>query len=68
MPMIDGLSKRAGERCLHLTPENRCGIFADPRRPAVCDSLQPRREMCGDDREHALTYLMRMEQQTAPAR
>ena len=68
MPMINGLGKRAGERCLHLTLENRCGIFSDPLRPAVCASLKPRLDMCGENREFALHYLGQLELHTAPVR
>ena len=60
--------KRAGERCLHLTPDHQCAIFHDPRRPAVCGSLMARRDMCGENREFALHYLADLELQTAPAR
>ena len=64
--MPDG--KLAGERCLHLTLGNGCAIFNDPARPAVCASLMPMTEMCGDNREFALHYLADLELQTAPAR
>jgi Fe-S-cluster containining protein len=63
--MPDG--KPAGVPCLHLTPELRCALFDDPRRPAVCGSLQPQREMCGDSREQALVYLGKLERLTQPA-
>lgn len=66
MPVINGISKRAGQRCLHLTLENQCGLFNDPRRPAVCASLMPRLDMCGDSREFALNYLNRLELATSP--
>jgi len=58
--------KPAGERCVQLDAQDRCLIFADPRRPAVCSSLQPSAEMCGDGREQALLWLSRLEAQTAP--
>lgn len=58
--------KAAGERCVQLDGEDRCQIFGDPRRPAVCGSLQPSAEMCGGDRKHALAWLTQMERQTAP--
>lgn len=57
--------KPAGRRCVQLDDENRCKLFGDPRRPAVCGSLQPTREMCGDDREGALRWLSVLEQLTA---
>ncbi len=66
MPLIDGISKPAGVRCVHLTEDHRCAIFDHPDRPAVCASLQPAEEMCGDNREQALRWLGAIEIQTAP--
>jgi len=57
--------KPAGVRCLQLTVDNRCAIFADPRRPAVCASLQPEPVMCGDDRAYAMAWLTDLETATA---
>jgi len=42
--------KAAGLRCIQLDEADRCRLFGDPRRPAVCASLQPSAEMCGADR------------------
>ena len=58
--------KQAGERCAHLTSELACELFGRPERPAVCSSLQPSGEMCGSSREHALSWLERLEQLTRP--
>lgn len=58
--------KPAGTRCLQLSEENRCRIFGRPERPAVCLSLQPDREMCGNDSTHAMAYLERLELLTSP--
>jgi Fe-S-cluster containining protein len=57
--------KAAGLRCIQLTAEDRCNLFGDPRRPAVCISLQPSPEMCGGHRDEALQWLTRMEVLTA---
>lgn len=57
--------KPAGVRCIQLDAADRCQLFGDPRRPAVCGSLQPSLEMCGDGRTHALRYLDRLEALTA---
>ncbi|TCS36839.1 hypothetical protein EDC30_10559 [Paucimonas lemoignei] len=57
--------KPAGVRCVQLDEENRCRIFGDPRRPAVCSSLQPSAEMCGVTTEQAMIYLTRLERLTA---
>ncbi len=62
--MPDG--KPAGMACIHLDQQMRCRIFADPARPAVCDSLQPRRSMCGDDLRTAMTSLSELERLTTP--
>ncbi len=60
--MPDG--KPAGVRCVQLAADYRCLIFGDPRRPAVCSSLKPSLEMCGEVREQALVYLARLERET----
>lgn len=61
--MPDG--KPAGVRCVQLDAQNRCKIFAHPSRPAVCISLQPESEMCGNTREQALVWLLRLDQLTS---
>ncbi len=58
--------KPAGVRCVQLDELERCKIFGHPERPAVCASLMPDRDMCGESREHAMHWLARMEEQTAP--
>ncbi|MEQ1593870.1 MAG: YkgJ family cysteine cluster protein [Casimicrobium sp.] len=64
------LGKAAGVRCAQLDDENRCKIFGDPRRPAVCSSLRASVEMCGADehvdatRAHAMALLARLERET----
>jgi uncharacterized protein len=59
--------KPAGVRCIQLTQDNRCAIFNDPRRPAVCASLKPEPAMCGPDREHAMRWLTQLEAATRAA-
>jgi hypothetical protein len=62
--------KPAGIRCAQLDDDNRCMIFGDPRRPAVCGSLRASVEMCGltDDvlatRLHAMKFLSALEAHT----
>ncbi|MCW5664953.1 MAG: YkgJ family cysteine cluster protein [Piscinibacter sp.] len=63
--MPDG--KPAGVRCVQLDAQDRCRLFGDPQRPAVCGSLQPSAAMCGDARPHALAWLARLETLTRPA-
>ena len=64
------LGKAAGVRCVQLDAKNRCMIFGDARRPAVCSSLRASVEMCGVDenvnatRVHAMHFLSRLEQAT----
>ncbi|SHI90473.1 YkgJ family cysteine cluster protein [Thermoclostridium caenicola] len=60
--------KKAGERCVNLTEDNRCKLFGKPERPAVCVSLEPTPEMCGEDNDHAWRYLAMLEQATKPDR
>ncbi len=52
---------------MQLDDDLRCKIFGRPERPAVCGSLPPHEEMCGDSREQAMRWLGWMEQETAPA-
>ncbi len=58
--------KPAGVRCVQLDASNRCRLFGDPARPAVCGGLQPAAEMCGPDAAHALRWLAALERSTAP--
>lgn len=58
--------KPAGVRCVQLMPDERCALFGDPRRPAVCQQLRPSPTMCGDSRADALAMLSQLEAATAP--
>ncbi|MCK6434314.1 MAG: YkgJ family cysteine cluster protein [Burkholderiaceae bacterium] len=62
--MPDG--KPAGVRCIQLTADDRCSLFGDPRRPAVCRSLAPSDAMCGTGRQAALAWLDALEAATRP--
>ncbi len=62
--MPDG--KPAGVRCIQLTSNNRCRLYGQPDRPAVCTRLRPNEEMCGETTEHALAYLTELERATSP--
>jgi Fe-S-cluster containining protein len=57
--------KPAGVRCVQLDEQNWCKIFGRPERPAVCASLQPSREMCGNTNTDAMVYLSRLEELTS---
>ncbi|MGB1109348.1 MAG: YkgJ family cysteine cluster protein [Gammaproteobacteria bacterium] len=56
----------AGVPCPHLDDSMRCKLFSDPRRPALCERLQPSDEMCGQSREQALDMLQTLEVETRP--
>ena len=56
--------KPAGVRCSQLSADNRCLIFGKPERPAVCVSLRPTDEMCGDSADQAMLYLTWLEAAT----
>jgi len=58
--------KPAGVRCVQLTPDNRCLLFGLPERPAVCASLRPSLEMCGQTAEEAYVHLFTLELITLP--
>ena len=61
--------KPAGVRCVQLDDAQRCRIFGQPERPAVCGQLQPSLEMCGphdDSGTHARLFLARLEALTRP--
>lgn len=58
--------KPAGLPCGHLDAALRCELFGSPLRPAVCGSLQPSVEMCGETRDQALLRLADLERATAP--
>lgn len=57
--------KAAGERCIHLTLSNLCGLFGNPKRPAVCMGFSADPAVCGDSREQAINLLGWLEQATA---
>lgn len=59
--------KPAGVPCAQLDEQLRCRLFGRPERPAVCGSLRPSAEMCGDSREQALRWLGHLERSTAPS-
>lgn len=58
--------KPAGVRCVQLTDDNRCKLFGLPDRPAICNRLKPSEEMCGQNADEALAYLIMLEQITTP--
>lgn len=67
MPVINGISKPAGVRCVQLNETNLCRIFGQPERPAVCGQLQPAADMCGSSQVHAMHFLVQLEIATRPS-
>ena len=59
--------KAAGVRCVQLSPGNLCRLFGRPERPAVCVSLRPSPEMCGQTAAEAYAMLAALERVTEPA-
>ncbi|MBV8500168.1 MAG: YkgJ family cysteine cluster protein [Paucibacter sp.] len=66
MPLVNGISKPAGVRCIQLDEQDRCKLFGRPERPTVCGSLQPSADMCGDSREQAMLWLSGLDAATRP--
>jgi uncharacterized protein len=64
MPVVNGISKPAGMRCVQLDDADRCRLFGQPERPAVCVSLNPHEEMCGESRAQAMRWLGWLEDAT----
>ena len=65
IPGMEG-GKPAGVRCIQLSDDNRCHLFASGLRPAVCGSLSPSSEMCGSCAGEAMQRLTEWEQATQP--
>jgi hypothetical protein len=57
-----GRGKAPGERCVHLSPENKCLIYT--RRPPVCREFTPTLELCGSSFDDAMANLKRLEDAT----
>ncbi|EOV9672418.1 YkgJ family cysteine cluster protein [Cronobacter turicensis] len=58
--------KPANTPCVQLDERLRCKLFGSPLRPKVCGGLQPSKEMCGESRHDAMTFLIHLEALTAP--
>jgi hypothetical protein len=58
--------KPAGVRCIQLTDDGRCALFGQSARPAVCVSLKPSLEMCGESNEQAMAWWAALETRTRP--
>jgi Fe-S-cluster containining protein len=60
--------KPAGHPCVHLDEDFACGLFDDPRRPAVCAGFMAEESICGFDRTDALARLTLLEIESQPIR
>lgn len=58
--------KPAGVRCVQLSDDKRCKLFGHPDRPAVCRSLRPNLDMCGQTADEAFANLVLLEAITSP--
>jgi hypothetical protein len=58
--------KAAAVRCIQLTDDLRCNLFGQSTRPAVCVSLKPSVEMCGESNAQAMAWLAALESRTRP--
>ena len=58
--------KPAGVRCIQLDAHQRCRLFGQPTRPAVCRSLTPEPDMCRHDAAAAIAWLTAVERLTRP--
>lgn len=65
LPLLPN-GKKANITCPHLAQDFSCTIFTSPLRPLVCASLKAELEMCGANREEALSYLRALEDATKP--
>ena len=59
--------KPAGTACPHLSSDMLCQLFGDPERPEFCTTLQPSADLCGKNRDEALSLITAMEDATKPA-
>jgi hypothetical protein len=66
IPGMEG-GKPAGACCVQLDSENRCRIFGQSDRPAVCVNLQPSPGMCGENAAEAMAILGALERVTRPS-
>lgn len=56
--------KPAGVRCVQLTDDSRCRLWASPDRPGVCNRFQAHVDMCGAHFEDARFLLAELERLT----
>lgn len=66
MPMINGVGKPAGVRCLHLKSNMDCALFGKPERPAVCASFAAEVAWCGTTPQEAHAKIKAFEAESQP--
>jgi len=57
--------KPANVPCVQLTQHYQCRIFDSPERPEVCSELMPAKDMCGEDRDQAISKIQFLESITS---
>ena len=53
--------KPAGVRCIYLTSDMACQLFASPERPSFCASFKAEASVCGSSRDEALSIIKMIE-------
>lgn len=53
--------KPAGVRCIHLSADGLCALFGKSERPAVCLGFRAEKEVCGNNREEAVSIISGLE-------
>ena len=56
--------KPAFTKCIHLTDDNLCGLFGKTERPDICSRFQASPDVCGTNREEAITLIVSLELRT----
>jgi hypothetical protein len=74
LPSGEYFDKKSGEKCQHLTPDNRCAVWGDKeKQPEVCRNIKPNNDLCrfdlrkvpGGAKAH-YQYLRRLDRATTP--
>lgn len=74
LPSGKTFAKASGEKCKHLTADNRCAVWGDEEnQPEVCRSIKPNNDLCRFDlrgtpngaRDH-YDHLRRIDRATTP--
>jgi len=74
LPSGEYFDKKSGEKCKHLTADNKCAIWGDEeKQPEVCRSIKPNNDLCRfdlrkypDGAKKHYKHLTRMDRATTP--